>query len=97
MARARRGRPLEEAAGHLLAAEPDGRDWVVGALCAAARLAAARGDSERTVAYLRRALREPPSSGQEILPAELGRAEAPAHPAAAVRHLCASRRPAGSR
>lgn len=64
MARARRGRPLEEAAGHLLAAEPDGRDWVVGALCAAARLAAARGDSERTVAYLRRALREPLRPGR---------------------------------
>ncbi|MGW2025253.1 LuxR C-terminal-related transcriptional regulator [Streptomyces decoyicus] len=82
--------PLEEVAGHLLAAEPDGRDWVAGALRAAARLAAARGDSERTVAYLRRALREPPSSGLEILLAELGRAEAPAHPAAAVRHLSAS-------
>ncbi|WP_129292799.1 LuxR family transcriptional regulator [Streptomyces lydicus] len=62
----------------------------MGALRAAARLAAARGDSERTVAYLRRALREPPSSGREILLAELGRAEAPAHPAAAVRHVCAS-------
>ncbi|MFE3886091.1 LuxR C-terminal-related transcriptional regulator [Streptomyces lydicus] len=62
----------------------------MGALRAAARLAAARGDSERAVAYLRRALREPPSSGREILLAELGRAEAPAHPAAAVRHLCAS-------
>lgn len=83
-------RPLEEVAGHLLAAEPDGRDWVVGALRAAARLAAARGDAERAVAYLRRALREPPSSGQEVLLAELGRAEAPAHPAAAVRHLSAS-------
>ncbi|MGW7023384.1 LuxR C-terminal-related transcriptional regulator [Streptomyces decoyicus] len=42
------------------------------------------------MAYLRRALREPPSSGQEVLLAELGRAEAPAHPAAAVRHLSAS-------
>ncbi|MCL7495244.1 LuxR C-terminal-related transcriptional regulator [Streptomyces sp. MCA2] len=63
---------------------------MVGALRAAARLAAARGDSERAVAYLRRALREPPSSGQEVLLAELGRAEAPAHPAAAVRHLSAS-------
>lgn len=82
--------PLEEVAGQLLATEPGSRDWVVGALRAAARLAAARGDSERTVAYLRRALREPPSSGQEILLAELGRAEAPAHPAAAVRHLSAS-------
>ncbi|MGW8554627.1 LuxR C-terminal-related transcriptional regulator [Streptomyces tubercidicus] len=83
-------RPLEEVAGHLLAAEPDGRDWVAGALRAAARLAAARGDAERTVAYLRRALREPPASGQEGLLAELGRAEAPAHPAAAVRHLSAA-------
>ncbi|WP_435241613.1 LuxR C-terminal-related transcriptional regulator [Streptomyces cucumeris] len=82
--------PLEEVAGHLLAAEPGGRHWVVGALRAAARLATARGDSERAVAYLRRALREPPSSGQEVLLAELGRAEAPAHPAAAVRHLSAS-------
>ncbi|MFE1768265.1 LuxR C-terminal-related transcriptional regulator [Streptomyces angustmyceticus] len=82
--------PLEEVAGHLLAAEPEGRDWVAGALRAAARLAAARGDSETAVAYLRRALREPPSSGPEILLTELGRAEAPAYPAAAVRHLSAS-------
>ncbi|MGW2740977.1 LuxR C-terminal-related transcriptional regulator [Streptomyces sp. NPDC001450] len=83
-------RPLEQVAGHLLGAEPAGRDWVVGALRAAARLASARGDSERAVAYLRRALREPPSSGQDVLLAELGRVEAPAHPAAAVRHLSAS-------
>lgn len=43
-----------------------------------------------TVAYLRRALRELPAAGQGALLAELGRAEAPAHPAAAVRHLCTS-------
>ncbi|MER5968877.1 LuxR C-terminal-related transcriptional regulator [Streptomyces sp. NPDC002055] len=82
--------PLEEVAGHLLATEPAGRAWVAGALRAAARLAAARGDAEAAVTYLRRALEELPAAGRGVLLAELGRAEAPAHPAAAVRHLCAA-------
>ncbi|MFD5393205.1 LuxR C-terminal-related transcriptional regulator [Streptomyces sp. NPDC127097] len=82
--------PLEEVAGHLLAAAPAGRAWVAGALRAAARLATARGDAESAVTYLRRAVRELPASGRGALLADLGRAEAPAHPAAAVRHLCAS-------
>ncbi|TJZ57257.1 hypothetical protein FCH28_07420 [Streptomyces piniterrae] len=82
--------PLEEVAGHLLAAEPAGRAWVAGALRAAARLATADGDTETAVTYLRRAVRELPAAGRGALLAELGRTEAPAHPAAAVRHLYAS-------
>ncbi|MGW3013105.1 LuxR C-terminal-related transcriptional regulator [Streptomyces sp. NPDC001219] len=81
---------MEDVAGRLLHAEPGGRIWVVGALRAAARLATARGDTEAAVTYLRRAVRELPASGQGALLAELGQVEAPAHPAAAVRHLCAS-------
>ena len=48
-------------AEHLLATAPAGDDWVVDQLRAAAREAAARGAPESAVAYLRRAVAEPPS------------------------------------
>jgi DNA-binding CsgD family transcriptional regulator len=48
-------------AEHLLATAPAGDDWTVEHLRAAAREAASRGAPESAVAYLRRAVAEPPS------------------------------------
>ena len=48
-------------ATHLLAADPAGDDWVVDSLRAAAGTAIATGAPDSAVAYLRRALAEPPS------------------------------------
>ena len=45
---------------HLLATDPAGDDWVAGALLVAARSAIASGAPDSAVAYLRRALAEPP-------------------------------------
>ena len=71
------GAPLDRVATHLLAAEAYGEVWVVEALRGAAREALAQGAPEAAVAYLRRALSEPPvpELRLEVL-LELGRAEA---------------------
>jgi DNA-binding CsgD family transcriptional regulator len=63
-------------AEHLLATVPTGDDWTVEQLRAAASEATARGAPESAVAYLRRALLEPPSqqAGAGLL-LELGLAE----------------------
>ncbi len=70
------GRAADQAAAHLLSAEPYGERWVVDILRDAAREALAQGAPEAAVAYLRRAVAEPPPSEQrlEIL-VQLGRAE----------------------
>src|SRR5919106_620619 len=63
-------------AEHLLSTAPAGDDWTVEQLRAAAREASARGAPESAIAYLRRALSEPPS--REVGPGlllELGTAE----------------------
>ena len=63
-------------AAHLLSAEPYADGWVVDALRAAAHDALARGDPEMAVAYLRRALAEPPEAETRLdVLVELGRAE----------------------
>jgi DNA-binding CsgD family transcriptional regulator len=54
------GGERERLAEHLLATEPAGDAWVVERLLEVSRSAAARGAPESTVAYLRRALEEPP-------------------------------------
>jgi DNA-binding CsgD family transcriptional regulator len=53
-------------AEHLLATDPVGDDWVVERLRVAARAAAASGAPESAVAYLRRALTEPPSTAASV-------------------------------
>jgi DNA-binding CsgD family transcriptional regulator len=71
------GAPFDRVAMHLLAAEAYGEAWVVEALRGAAREGLARGAPEAAVAYLHRALAEPPAPELrlEVL-LELGRAEA---------------------
>ncbi len=72
----RRGAPLAVLAAHLLATEPDERPQVVATLRAAADQAIAQGAPEAGVAYLRRALEEPPPAAKRVgVLWELGRAE----------------------
>jgi DNA-binding CsgD family transcriptional regulator len=78
----------ERVAAHLLRVAPTADAGVVGALRDAARGALARGAAESAVAYLRRALDEPPSGtdrAQVLL--ELGSAETLVSGPAAVEHL----------
>lgn len=56
------GEPADRVALHLLAAAPAADRWAVDILREAARLAAGRGAPETAARYLRRALREPPTS-----------------------------------
>ena len=66
----------ERVAAHLLATEPGGRDWVCDTLRDAARGALPRGAPDASVAYLRRALEEPPShDNRPAVLLELGLAE----------------------
>jgi DNA-binding CsgD family transcriptional regulator len=67
----------EAVATHLLNAPHAHSAWVVDALCAAAAIAFGRGAPNDAVAYLRRALEEPPERAQRAhVVLELGRAEA---------------------
>ncbi len=86
------GAEPERAAAHLLRSSPSGDSAVVATLRRAARRAGSRGASESAVAYLRRALAEPPPEVEhaEIL-AELGSAEADVDGQAAIEHLRAAR------
>jgi DNA-binding CsgD family transcriptional regulator len=71
------GAEPERVAAHLLLAPPAADSRVVATLREAARRAGARGASESAVAYLRRALAEPPSAAERAdLLLELGSAEA---------------------
>ena len=58
---ANEGASAHRIAAHLLATDPAGDDGVAGSLLSAARAATANGAPDSAVAYLRRALAEPPS------------------------------------
>jgi DNA-binding CsgD family transcriptional regulator len=78
----------EQICGHLVEAAPMGDARVVETLRGAARRALARGVPASAVAYLERALREPPLPGaQADVLAELGRAEAIAGRPESLPHL----------
>jgi hypothetical protein len=81
----------ERVAAHLLICPPAGATQLVGILRDAARRASSRGASESAVAYLRRALAEPPAAAEraEVL-LELGSAEAHVSGEAAIEHLRAA-------
>ena len=86
------GTEQERVAAHLLRTPPAGRSKSVATLREAARGASTRGASESAVAYLRRALDEPPPAADlaEVL-VELGSAETGVSGEAAVEHLQAAR------
>ena len=86
------GAEPERVAAQLLRSPPAGRQESVATLREAARRASTRGASESAVAYLRRALDEPPPAAEraEVL-VELGSAETRISGEAAVEHLQAAR------
>ena len=69
------GAPTDRIVPHLLRSAPAGDQWVVDTLRRAAGAAAARGAPEAAVAFLRRALEEPPVADQAGLLADLSRVE----------------------
>jgi DNA-binding CsgD family transcriptional regulator len=80
--------PLGATAAHLMLAEPQGAQNAVATLRAAARAALARGAPDTAVAYLRRALSEPPIGVERgFVLAELGSAETLARDPAGIEHL----------
>ena len=82
------GTEPERVAAHLLRTRAAADAEVVGALRDAAQRAGSRGASESAVAYLRRALAEPPPAAERAdLLLELGSAEAIVSGDAAVEHL----------
>ena len=82
------GTEPERIAAHLLRVSPAADAQVVATLRAAARRAGSRGASESAVAYLRRALAEPPPAAERAeLLLELGSAEALVSGDAALEHL----------
>ena len=82
------GADPERVAAHLLLVSPAADAQVVATLREAARRASARGASESAVAYLRRALAEPPDAVERAdLLLELGTAESLVAGDAAVEHL----------
>jgi tetratricopeptide (TPR) repeat protein len=85
---ANEGASAHRVAAHLLATDPAGNDWVVESLLPAARTAIANGAPDSAVAYLRRALAEPPSGRvrPDVL-LELGFAESYAGDPQAAAHL----------
>ncbi|HXR21217.1 MAG TPA: AAA family ATPase [Acidimicrobiales bacterium] len=86
------GTEPERAAAHLLRSPPCGDAAVVATLRGTARRAGSRGASESAVAYLRRALAEPPPEQERAeLLAELGTVEAHLDGKAAIEHLRTAR------
>jgi len=88
---ANEGASAHRIAAHLLATDPAGDDRVAGSLLSAARTATANGAPDSAVAYLRRALAEPPS--EQLHPdvlLELGFAESYAGDPQAAAHLQAA-------
>ncbi len=82
------GAEPERVAAHLLRTPAAADAHVVGVLRSAARRAGSRGASDSAVAYLRRALAEPPPAAERAeLLLELGSAEAIVSGDAAVEHL----------
>jgi DNA-binding CsgD family transcriptional regulator len=88
---ANEGASAHRIAAHLLATDPAGDDRVAGSLLSAARTATANGAPDSAVAYLRRALAEPPSARlrPDVL-LELGFAESYAGGPQAAAHLQAA-------
>ena len=85
---ANEGASAHRVAAHLLAADPAADDWVVDSLLSAARVAIASGAPGSAVAYLRRALAEPPSGQlRPVVLLELGFAESYAGDPHAAAHL----------
>ncbi len=82
------GAASERVAAHLLVADPTGEPWAVGVLRDAARRALGRAAPDSAVAYLTRALNEPPLPQERghVL-GELGVAEALSHQPEAAEHL----------
>jgi DNA-binding CsgD family transcriptional regulator len=78
----------EQVAAHALLTAGRGQSWIVDCLLEAARTATRRGAADSAVAYLRRALEEPPPPERwtEVV-LELGVAEALVQGDAAVEHL----------
>ena len=86
------GAEPERVASQLLRSPPAARQESVATLREAARRASTRGASESAVAYLRRALDEPPDAAERAdLLVELGSAETRISGEAAVEHLQAAR------
>ena len=84
----RAGAAPDRLAVHLLALPPAGDPEVFGALVEAARAAAARGSADTAIAYLRRALEEPPpDDARPAVLLELGSIESRAGDPRAVEHL----------
>jgi DNA-binding CsgD family transcriptional regulator len=82
------GAPADQVGSHLLATEPAAEPAVVETLLAAARSALRSGAPDSAVAYLRRALAEPPpQQARSGLLLELGFAESHAREPAAAEHL----------
>jgi DNA-binding CsgD family transcriptional regulator/tetratricopeptide (TPR) repeat protein len=82
------GAEPERVAAHLLLVPPVGDPEAVATLREAARRAGSRGTAETAVAYLRRALAEPPTAAERAeLLLELGAAETLVSGDAAVEHL----------
>ncbi|MGH2900343.1 MAG: hypothetical protein ACRDMZ_16835, partial [Solirubrobacteraceae bacterium] len=83
----------DRVAAHLLAIRPTDRTWCVQALRSAARGAIGRGAPESAVLYLRRALAERTTNGDQRVDVlrELGAAEAHSADPAAVEHLAQAR------
>ncbi|HZO04988.1 MAG TPA: LuxR C-terminal-related transcriptional regulator, partial [Solirubrobacterales bacterium] len=86
------GATPEQVATHLLHVPRRGQEWVVETLRAAAGSAVAKGAPESAVAYLKRALEEPPPGALEAnVLFELGSAEASTSGPDAIVHLRAAR------
>ncbi len=78
----------EQAASHLAQTVPGDDPFVVATLRTAAERAITRGAPEAAVAYLRRALDEPPSAAERLdVLYELGEAELNTNPTDALEHL----------
>lgn len=81
----------EEVAGHLMAAAPRADPTVVASLREAADVATARGAPETAIAYLRRAVAEPPDASERAaIRWRLGLAESSAGDPAAAEDLAAA-------
>jgi DNA-binding SARP family transcriptional activator/DNA-binding CsgD family transcriptional regulator len=82
------GAPPEQVASHLLAMPQRGNGWVSDMLQSAARDASRKGAADSAVAYLRRALEEPPPDDRRPqVEIELGMAEWLTNAPAAAKHL----------
>ena len=85
---AQEGHDIDTVAAHLLLTEPTADAWVAGTLAEAAELALSRGASDAALAYLRRALAEPPPAEERARVLRgLGTAEAVTNSEGAVDHL----------